>query len=384
MSVNCEKIEDVLGLLNNIDQNNIKGMVLYALFQKYVMEDDFGAMESFLAVKRQEEAHNIGKKYWDESDNKYGADSNTAVIILSGNRQNIGTIVNANHEIGQILGYHKNELVGENISAIMPEIMGIHHNVYLESYFERHNRSNTNEVSEQIVFPQHAKGYIVPCMRLVRLVPNLDNGVQFLGFVALAKDLSILRPDDVKVTNDELLLILLDEHYNVLGFNLNLGVYCCGGDDNTANYNRYLENEQKVDLSKLYPEIFAGENEQIMRTPEGLSTFMDMKIIKKALNSEIVDTYETSEAGSEAHGDKTPKSQLISCDKVASLGKLMAQCNIKMKDFMHPSKLGKFTICTIYITDHTRANLVELRADSDRDLKENLEERDKLAQRIFI
>ncbi len=251
ISVNCDLIESTLRLLSSIDPNNIKGMVLYTLFQKHVMEDEFGAYESFLQVKRQDESRNIAKRGWDEADAKYGADSNTAVIILSGNRQNIGTIVNANHEICQILGYHKNELVGENISAIMPEIMGTYHNVYLESYFEKQNQSSLSEVVEKLVFPQHAKGHLVPCLKLVRLVPNLDNGIQFLGFVVLAKDLSLLRPMDGKVSNSELLLLLLDSQSNILGFNLNVAELCSGGDDCSTYLNRYLRSEQKIDMSKL-------------------------------------------------------------------------------------------------------------------------------------
>ena len=255
------------------------------------MEDDVGAFESFLIVKRQEEAHSIGKKYWDEADSKYGAQSNTAVIILSGNRQNIGTIVNANHEIGQILGYHKNELVGENISALMPEIFGMYHNVYLENYFERQNQSNVSEVLETLVFPQHAKGYIVPCLKLVRLVPNLDNGVQFLGFLALAKDLALLRPEDGKITNDEVLMLLLDSQNNIMGLNLNVAHLCAGNEEYAAHLNKYLENEQKIDMSKLYPEILSTENESSLRSAEGATLQLDLSLLKKAIGSEIIDSY---------------------------------------------------------------------------------------------
>lgn len=43
----CEQIEDTLFSLNNLNQNNIKGMILYCLFQKHVMEDEIGAFDTF-------------------------------------------------------------------------------------------------------------------------------------------------------------------------------------------------------------------------------------------------------------------------------------------------------------------------------------------------
>ncbi len=361
ISLNCERIEDTLQLLASIDPNNIKGVALYALFQKHVMEDEIGAFESFLLVKRQEESRSIAKRGWDEADTKYGADSNTAVIILSGNRKNIGTIVNANHEIGKLLGYQKNELVGENIAVIMPEIMGAHHNLYLENYFERHDQSN--EVSEKLIFPQHAKGYIVPCLDLVRLVPNLDSGVQFLGFVALSKDLSAISPDDGKVSNSEVLLILLDTQRNILGFNRNVLSLCSGSEEAAAHLSRYLSGEQKVDMGKLYPELLSPDNVPMLHSHFGLTLTLDISLLIKAIGPEIVDSY-SSEAGDESP-HKGSSGFLPNIEALANRRQM--RMTIRFTDFSNSSQMGKFTMCAMLPTDSHISKLLGDRQDSQEE-----------------
>ncbi len=48
IAVNCERIEETLRVLTALSPNNVSGLVLYALFQKFVMDDEFAAFESSL------------------------------------------------------------------------------------------------------------------------------------------------------------------------------------------------------------------------------------------------------------------------------------------------------------------------------------------------
>ena len=48
ISLQCEQIEETLQFLNSLNPNNIKGMTLFALFQKKVVEDEFGAYEAYM------------------------------------------------------------------------------------------------------------------------------------------------------------------------------------------------------------------------------------------------------------------------------------------------------------------------------------------------
>ena len=37
-----------------------------------------------------------------------------------------------------------------------------------------------------LVFTENKKGYLIPCILTTRIVPNLDNGIQAIGFLRLA------------------------------------------------------------------------------------------------------------------------------------------------------------------------------------------------------
>lgn len=233
----------------------------------------------------------------DDIDNKYGSNSNTAVIIISGNRSNLGIIMNANHEIYQILGFSKQDLIGENISFIMPDLIGAHHNSFLHSYFEKQDQNNTSVLTENLIFPQHLKGYIVPCVKLVRLVPNLDSGVQFLGFLNLARTLDEIRPGDEGLKNEEVLLLLLDEQYKIFGFNVSASRICCN-EEEFLHLHRYLECEQKIDFSTIYPELMTSENQELIRSASGVNLIQNIRDLKQALAAEILDYYPDQEMDS--------------------------------------------------------------------------------------
>lgn len=245
-------------------------------------------------MKKQEDIRSLGKKFWDNSQARYGANSHAAIMIISGNRSNMGTVVNANHELDQILGYKKSELIGENISLIMPEIIGRHHNLFLQNYFEKHEQTTNEIAKERLVFAQHTKGFLVPIMLFVRVIPNLENGVQFLGFLTQPKNLEDLLAGDVAFSNDDVLLLLLDPVYKLVGFNCNVAKLC-HKDGESTNYHKYLESNQKIDLSKLYPVLIEEDNIASLRSPFGLSLQLDIMLLKQALYNEIVDTYEEKE-----------------------------------------------------------------------------------------
>ena len=251
-------------------------------------------------MRRQEDSINVNRKFLDDIDMRYGSNSNAAVILISGNRQNLGIVVNANHELYQILGFAKNELIGENISFIMPSLIGSHHNTFLEMYFETPKRSRTATLHEQLVFPQHINGYIVPCVKLVRLVPNLDYGVQFLAFLNKATNIDEVRYGDEGIKTEDMLLLMLDEEYQIHGFNITAARLCCKNDEFQL-FHRYLEREQKINLLDLYPELLSVDHECSLRDATGLIMKFNFETFRKAISSEVLDYY--SEEGSEV-GDK--------------------------------------------------------------------------------
>ena len=57
--------------------------------------------------------------YIDVSLKKYGQNSTACIISVSGNNKSMGIVNNFNDEMNRILGYSKNDVIGQNISRII-------------------------------------------------------------------------------------------------------------------------------------------------------------------------------------------------------------------------------------------------------------------------
>ncbi len=306
---------------------------------------------SYDRVRRQEDALGVNRKFLDEIDMKYGSHSNAAVVLISGNRLDMGTVVNANHELFQILGFAKSEAIGENIACLMPGLIGMHHNALLENFFERQERARTSSLHERLIFPQHIKGYIVPCTILVRLVPNLDKGVQFLAFINKALNINEVREGDEGARTEETILLLLDETYRIHGFNLTFARLCCGDDEYQA-FARYSESERKLDLATLYPQLVCSENEHLLRSPMGLQTSLDIGVLKRAVMSEVLDCYSEPASEAVAHSVKSiikeSERGATEAERADELISRFAGCtlDVKIKEYSHGKGRVKYMICT--------------------------------------
>ena len=125
------------------------------------------------------------------------------MLLISGNKGGFGNILNSNHELEQILGYKRKDIIGQNVSVLMPECISQHHNTFVKRYFERNFSQSSNLLVEQTVFAQHIQGHIILSHLLVSPLPYVTNGIQFLGFLAPAKTVGKVRlgQEYIKVKN---------------------------------------------------------------------------------------------------------------------------------------------------------------------------------------
>ena len=121
------------------------------------------------------------KQFIDNDRLKYGENSNTCIITCSGNFNSIGTVTNSNNEITRILGYSKNDIISQNISRIMPKVYADLHDGFMRCYLET---SESKIIGlERLVFPQNKQGYLIPSTLMIKVLPNLNEGIQIVGFL---------------------------------------------------------------------------------------------------------------------------------------------------------------------------------------------------------
>jgi PAS domain S-box-containing protein len=190
------EIEKTVENLSTINSNNIKGYVLQALFLKIVEDDIVGGFNTYSIVKRELTTLAIRKKLWDENERKFGPNSSATVIIVSGKKTELGIIRDTNNEILKSFGFEKKDVLGENISIMMPPIIASHHNNFMKDFFERNFEKKHNFTINLEVLVNHFNGYLIPSNMLIRPLPNIKNGLNFMAILTPAKQIGHFRKEE--------------------------------------------------------------------------------------------------------------------------------------------------------------------------------------------
>ena len=63
----------------------------------------------------------------------------------------------------------------------MPKVYADLHDGFMRNYLET---SESRVIGmERVVFPQNKNGYLVPCTLMIKVLPNLNEGIQIVGFL---------------------------------------------------------------------------------------------------------------------------------------------------------------------------------------------------------
>lgn len=106
-------------------------------------------------------------------------DDRNSVIIISGQPKNIGTILQINAAGCKVFGYSQSEVVGKNISSLLPNPFSQLHDQFLHSYISTGKGSVINNT--RMLFGLRKSGHIFPIQLHVRQVSGEVNSAAFLG-----------------------------------------------------------------------------------------------------------------------------------------------------------------------------------------------------------
>lgn len=113
---------------------------------------------------------------------KYSDNAHTAIVIISGNEDELGKIVQTNNFIKESVGYQRRQLIGQNVSILMPKIFSDHHNNVLSRYLQTSNERMNGK--ERIVPVLCEDGFMFPATAYTKALPNLEQGIQIVGFIS--------------------------------------------------------------------------------------------------------------------------------------------------------------------------------------------------------
>jgi len=117
-------------------------------------------------------------------------------IIISGRLNDTGKILSINTNACKILNYDKNELMFNNINNIVPPYISEYHDGFILNYIETSKKHIVDSI--RIVFAIINTGFLIPISLLSKIIPNLDDGIRFIGLIR-----KLNRQDKFYRTTDE-------------------------------------------------------------------------------------------------------------------------------------------------------------------------------------
>ncbi|KAL4506973.1 hypothetical protein ABPG72_001394 [Tetrahymena utriculariae] len=179
-----QNAEDQWNRLDRINTYIPSLMRIYAKFLSDIIHDKDGA---FTILKRL-----VDINFKNQNSNKISnfldlsTDSRPSIVI-SAEDDSFGLVANINLAAASLSGYNKMEILNRNVSALMPQMYARYHDQFLESYLATLEPRILNV--ERILSMKSKQGYISPLIVLVRHVPSLIHGLQFVSTFRINKNL---------------------------------------------------------------------------------------------------------------------------------------------------------------------------------------------------
>ncbi len=167
--------------LEELNANQVKLLTMYGFYLKDIVNDDLQGdkiLEKSLQVAKN---NKVEEQFLTKEQVKYGENSDTCLITVSGNPKTMGKMIRINNEITRLLKFSKQELTGRNVSQILPRGLAEIHDKFMNNYLQTSEEKTINK--EMLTFPVNKAGYIVPCSLMVKVLPNLNAGIRFIGFL---------------------------------------------------------------------------------------------------------------------------------------------------------------------------------------------------------
>mmetsp|Transcript_29897 Transcript_29897/g.29065 ORF Transcript_29897/g.29065 Transcript_29897/m.29065 type:complete len:405 (+) Transcript_29897:1690-2904(+) len=202
-------VEQYWGQLQKLNSNVPKALKMYAKFLIEILNDKEAGKE---LLSRAKDATNIKQNFYDGNNgNEDYADivqmsnNGTPCIYVSGDSDKIGMIIQANMSACRIFGYTLSEVKNHNVEKLMPEMYAKNHSKVLDEALAKGPENIPNK--ERIVFARHKSGYVFPVWLQLKMVQNIQSGIQFVALFKI----------DKKMISSQIAYILLNKEKKIHG-----------------------------------------------------------------------------------------------------------------------------------------------------------------------
>ena len=135
------KIEELYNILIKTKTNNI---IIYKIYSEYIKtilnnKEKYQKYNNINYLIFNESVENDIKKYSNFNMDILKQNNNTTFLLISGREKDLGTIIDCSISASTLFGYTKDELIGEHINILIPELFHFQHNLILKNLSNKYN-----------------------------------------------------------------------------------------------------------------------------------------------------------------------------------------------------------------------------------------------------
>ncbi|TNV87853.1 hypothetical protein FGO68_gene5771 [Halteria grandinella] len=278
ISKNYEIIQNISERLQEIYPNEIKFLYRYGIFLLKIIHNEYDSLECF----RKAQTTYVGK------DNKKGAQmpvneqtifgENTAagIVVISATSSKIGTIIHCNEEVESVLGFQKRDIIGSNVTVLIPRPIAKVHDRLIQRYFET-AKPTVIEIKRYLL-ANSRDGYLKEIELIVKVFPQVNEQIVFIGFISRHDrfdDMEQVKPEFEKLDKQYIITDVEGNITNITeGLKLDIGLH--------SKFFQYSDSmfQQMFNIQQICPEIFENDqNVQELIEGEGRQLAFDTRNI---------------------------------------------------------------------------------------------------------
>lgn len=173
------QIKETFEEIQRLNSSHIQSLYLYGNYLDLVLNQNTQAMvyleEAMLLWDsfRKSEEIRFDKRL------EYLRNPSLAVLTIRGNKHERGIVNSVNSYALRVFQIRREEIIGFPVETLMPHIFSENHATWMERYFQGNKETVMNV--ERNVYPMDSFGFIVFSSLLVKVMPEVINGIQMIG-----------------------------------------------------------------------------------------------------------------------------------------------------------------------------------------------------------
>jgi len=167
--------------LMQLNSNYLEVAYLYKLFVQLVLNFEIEMEDAKLEIKKIMTAKSMRKHNLKMEYKSIQMEDENGMIIISGNRHNFTDILAMNNKAERIFGYSIQDIIGQKLQKLLPEILVPHHDQFILNFIRGNRR--INKENHGFLWGKHRFGFIVPIVMDINAYVNFEFNFCFIAFL---------------------------------------------------------------------------------------------------------------------------------------------------------------------------------------------------------